>query len=65
MKKKFIIREMHCDSCAKSIEDKFKGKVNNISVSFANKSMQIDFDERKITEHQIKEIISGLGYLIK
>jgi len=53
---------MDCNSCAHHIEEALKDKVNNISVSFVNESAEIDFDEDKISENGIKNIIRESGY---
>jgi uncharacterized protein len=62
MKKTFNIRGMHCNSCSHLIESELKGKVNKISVSYKDEKAEIDFDEKNISEKQIKEIIKKLGY---
>jgi uncharacterized protein len=61
-KKIFRIKNMHCNSCAMLIENELKDKVNNISVSYSKEQAEIDFDENKISETKIKEIINKLGY---
>ena len=65
MKINLKIEGMHCKSCAKTIELELEDKVNQISVNSSSKEALIDFDERKITEMQIKNIIIGLGYQVK
>ncbi|MDO8622943.1 MAG: sulfite exporter TauE/SafE family protein [archaeon] len=62
MKKIFRIKGMHCNSCAMLIEEKLKDKVNHISVSYSKSQAEIDFDENKISEKEIKEIIKKCGY---
>jgi sulfite exporter TauE/SafE/copper chaperone CopZ len=64
MKKTFKIKGMHCNSCSQLIENELKDKVNNIAVSYANENAIIEFNEKKITEQQIKEKIKKLGYEI-
>ncbi|MBI2630113.1 heavy-metal-associated domain-containing protein [Candidatus Pacearchaeota archaeon] len=63
-KKIFEIKGMHCDSCAKIIELELKDKVNNIKVDIKKGNAEMEFDESKISESKIKEIINGLGYKI-
>ncbi len=53
---------MHCNSCAMLIEKELEGKVNSIKVSYSDEKAEIDFDENKISEHEIKEAIKKLGY---
>lgn len=64
MKKTFMIEGMHCNSCAMLIENELKDKsgVKKVSVSYASEKAEIDFDEKKISEKKIKEIIKKLGY---
>jgi len=61
-KKIFKIKGMHCNSCAMLIEEKLKNKVENISVSYSKEQAEIEFDENKISEKEIKEIIEKCGY---
>jgi len=65
MQKKFSIRGMHCNSCAMLIEKELKDKVKSISVNYSKEEMDIDFDENKISEYEIKEAVKKLGYEIK
>lgn len=46
------------------IENELKDKsgVKKVSVSYASEKAEIDFDEKKISEKKIKEIIKKLGY---
>jgi sulfite exporter TauE/SafE/copper chaperone CopZ len=60
--KKFKIKGMHCNSCSNLIENSLKNKVNSVSVSFSKEEAVIDFDESKISEKEIKNIIKKLGY---
>src|SRR3989339_431730 len=64
VKKIFNINGMHCNSCASKIEDALKDKVNSISVNFAKGQAEIDFENGKISENKIEEIIKDLGYEI-
>jgi len=65
MKKTYTIKGMHCNSCSNLIENKLKDKVNSISVNYAQEKAEIDFNEKNISETEIKEIIKELGYEIK
>ena len=59
------IEGMHCNSCAMLIENEFEDKVKRISVDYSSEKAEIDFDEKKITEKEIKRIIEKMGYKIK
>lgn len=61
MKTNLNIKGMHCKSCVKLIEGELQDKVNKIQVQ-ENGSAAIDFNEKKISLQEIKEIIKGLGY---
>ncbi|MBU2104214.1 MAG: sulfite exporter TauE/SafE family protein [Nanoarchaeota archaeon] len=65
MKKTFNIKGMHCNSCAQRIEDKLKDKVESVSASYSKEQAEIDFNENKISEREIKKRIKELGYEIK
>lgn len=58
------IKGMHCSSCAKLIELELQDKVNAVKIEESGKSL-IEFDEKKISEQQIKDIIRELGYQAK
>lgn len=64
MKKIFKIKGMHCNSCASLIHNSLKDRVNSISVSYAKEQAEIDFDENKISEDEIKSKIEKAGYSI-
>ena len=57
MKKVFEVDGMTCNSCANLIESKLKGKVKSVSASFANGEVKVDFDEDKISEEEIIDLI--------
>ena len=59
---KLIIKGMHCGSCAKMIEMELEDKVNMISINVEKGYADIEFDEKKISEDEIKKIITKLGY---
>ena len=62
MKIKLKITGMHCNSCAMLIEKVLENKVDSVSASFATEKAEIDFDPEKISEDEIKDKISKLGY---
>lgn len=47
------------------IEKELKDKVNSVSASFSKEEAGVEFDENKISEKEIKEMIEKLGYEIK
>ena len=52
-KKTFHIKGMHCNSCAKKIEDSLEDYVKSVSVSYSGSKAEIEFDENKISEKEI------------
>jgi len=64
MKKIFKIDGMHCNSCSRLIEGKFRSKVKSISVDYSKGEANIDFDEKKISEKEINTAIEELGYSV-
>ena len=65
MKKTYKIEGMHCNSCAMGIELELEDNAENVSVNYAQEKAEIEFDPGKISEKQIREIITKLGYKIK
>ncbi len=55
------IKGMHCSSCSKLIEGELQDKGIKAQVQESGKAL-IEFDEKKITEQQIKDTIKELGY---
>jgi sulfite exporter TauE/SafE/copper chaperone CopZ len=62
MKRIFKIKGMTCNSCSQRIENEFGGEVNSILVSYAKGEAEIEFDEGKISEAEIKKRIEKHGY---
>ena len=60
----YKISGMHCASCALTIErtvSKLPG-VKSAQVNFANESLLVEFDEKKISEKEIQKIVQNIGY---
>lgn len=56
---------MHCNSCAMAIEMELEDKVKKVSVDYASEKAEIEFDDKKITEREIRDIITKLGHKVK
>lgn len=67
MKKQFKIEGMTCSACAVSIEKSTKklSGVTSSSVNLATETLQIDFDESKLSLDEIKSTIEKTGYKVK
>ena len=64
MNKKYKVTGMTCSACSSRVE-KCVGKldgVNTVSVNLLTNSMQIDFDENKLTEEKIADSVIQAGY---
>ncbi|WP_218044034.1 heavy metal translocating P-type ATPase [Kiloniella majae] len=60
----WTISGMDCPSCAKSIEkaiDRLPG-IHTARISFARERLNTDFNPNKVSEDDIKKIVTGLGY---
>lgn len=64
MNKKYKVTGMTCSACSSRVE-KCVGKldgVNTVSVNLLTNSMQVDFDENKLTEEKIADSVIQAGY---
>ena len=61
----FKIEGMHCMSCKKIIEMELENKTNKVSIDINSGKAEIDFDDNKISEKEIIEKITKLGYKVK
>lgn len=64
MNKKYKVTGMTCSACSSRVEkcvEKLDG-VNTVSVNLLTNSMQIDFDESKLTEEKIADSVTQAGY---
>jgi len=64
MKEKFVIKNMHCTSCAKLIESAVMDMdgVSKASVSYQNENAEIEYDPSKTNKEAIIKTIKDLGY---
>lgn len=62
--KKFKITNMHCASCAMSIDMELEDLdgVNSAVTSFAKSVTEVEFDGDKVPEELIIETIKKIGY---
>jgi copper chaperone CopZ len=64
IKKKFKIGGMHCTSCAFSIDGDLEDTngVKESNTNFAKAQTEVKYDDSKISEKQIIEVIKKVGY---
>lgn len=66
MKKKFKITDMHCSSCALTIDMDLEDLdgINQARTSYAKAETEIEFDEEKISDQKIIQTIKKTGYTV-
>ena len=66
MKKKFKIIDMHCTSCAMTIDMDLEdlNGVKKAQTSYAKQECEVEFDTDKVTQAQIMETIKKAGYTV-
>lgn len=64
MKKKFKILDMHCSSCALTIDMDLEDLdgIKKAQTSYAKAELEIEFDPEKVSEELILETINKSGY---
>lgn len=64
-KKKFKISGMHCTSCAMNIDGELEDTdgIKQANTNYAKSQTEVEFDENKITDKQIIDIIEKTGYM--
>ena len=64
MKKKYSITGMTCAACSSGIERTVKklDGVQNCAVSLMGESMEVEFDDKKLSNGRIKRAVTALGY---
>lgn len=66
VKQVFRVLDMHCTNCAMTIEgleDDLPG-VKSVRASYQRGTVEVEWDERQLTEAQIRDAIAGLGYAV-
>jgi len=58
------VEGMHCGGCAASIEKKLKATegVEEVRVSYEKKEAWIKFDDQKVSEAKLREVINSTGF---
>ena len=63
-KKTFKIDGMHCTSCALMIESDLEDAGVKAICSYAKQTLEVEFDEKKIKEQAVKDVVVKAGYQI-
>lgn len=61
-KKTFKVDGMHCTSCALMIESDLEDAGVKARCSYATQTLEVEFDEKKVSEKKIKETVVTSGY---
>ena len=64
IKKTFHVEGMHCTSCALMIESDLEDAGVTAKCNYAKQTVEVAFDEKKITEKTIVDIVAKAGYNI-
>lgn len=64
IRKEVKVGGMSCASCANAVENVLKKQkgVEKASVSYANNSAQIEFDDEVVSPEFLRNVVSGIGY---
>jgi copper chaperone CopZ len=62
IKRTFKIKGMHCPSCATLVECDLEDAGVKASASYPKEELMVEFDESKIDEKRIIELIKKSGY---
>ena len=66
LKKKFKIEGMHCTSCAMNIDGELEDTDGVVcsNTSYAKQETEVEYDEKKLSEKKIIEIVEKIGYSV-
>ncbi len=65
-KQTFRVLDMHCSNCAMTIEgleDDLPG-LKSVRASYHKGTVEVEYDEKRLTEAKIKDSIAALGYTV-
>jgi copper chaperone CopZ len=63
-KKIYKVEGMHCTSCAMVIESDLEDKGVKAKCSFAKQTLEVDFDQKKISASEVADVVKKAGYTI-
>ena len=62
MKAKISVKSIHCASCKMLIEQEVADLGGKAIVDIVKKTVELDFDEKKVKLGQLRDALKGLGY---
>ncbi len=63
-KKTYKVSGMHCTSCAMVIESDLEDTGVKAVCSYAKQTLEVEFDDTRVGEHMIHNIVIKAGYTI-
>jgi len=63
-KKTYTVEGMHCTSCAMVIESDLEDAGVKAICSYAKQTLVAEFDEKKVSEKNIADVVKNAGYKI-
>ncbi len=63
-KRTYKVDGMHCTSCALLIESDLEDVGVKATCNYAKQTLEVEFDEKKIGEKKITEVVAAAGYQI-
>jgi Cu+-exporting ATPase len=63
-KKTFDVKGMHCASCAMVITGELEDVGVKASCSYVKQTLEVEFDEKAVSEEKIASVVSQAGYSI-
>ena len=62
VKKTFKVTGMDCTSCAMLIESDLEDVGVKASCNYAREILEVEYDEQKVSEDKLKEVVKSSGY---
>jgi Cu+-exporting ATPase len=62
--KTFNVKGMHCTSCALLIESDLEDAGVRAVCNYAKQTLSVEYDEKKIGEKKITDVVAKAGYQI-
>lgn len=62
IKKTYKVTGMDCTSCAMIIESDLEDAGVKASCNYAHETLEVEFDEAKMNEDKLKELVTSSGY---
>lgn len=64
IKKSYKVLGMHCTSCPLLIESDLEDIGVKASCSYARATLDVEYDETKISEKKIADVVANSGYVL-